>query len=104
MVIPFTYLGLQVERNHRRCKFWQTMIMKITKRLAKWKAKSISFVGRITLIKYVLSTLHISFYLSSKCLLESRKKIRKIQRIFYKRITWLNGKNICKPNEEGGYG
>ncbi|GKB16180.1 hypothetical protein Tco_0850103, partial [Tanacetum coccineum] len=52
---PFTYLGLPIEENMRRIGAWNTVIEKFKKRLSEWKAKSMSFGGRLTLVKSVLA-------------------------------------------------
>ncbi|GKA78597.1 reverse transcriptase domain, reverse transcriptase zinc-binding domain protein [Tanacetum coccineum] len=51
---PFTYLGLLIGENLRRVKAWIPVVEKFKKRLADWKAKTMSFRGRLTLVKLVL--------------------------------------------------
>ncbi|GJR72598.1 putative RNA-directed DNA polymerase [Tanacetum coccineum] len=54
---PFTYLGLPIEERMSGIKAWRPVIEKFRNRLADWKAKSMSFGGRLTLVKSVLGSL-----------------------------------------------
>ncbi|GJW39932.1 reverse transcriptase domain, reverse transcriptase zinc-binding domain protein [Tanacetum coccineum] len=51
---PFTYLGLLIGDNMRRVGAWNSVIKKFKNCLAEWKAKSMSFRRRLTLVKSVL--------------------------------------------------
>ncbi|GJW89767.1 reverse transcriptase domain, reverse transcriptase zinc-binding domain protein [Tanacetum coccineum] len=46
---PFTYLGLPVRENMSRVNAWKPIVDKFKNRLADWKAKTMSFGGRLTL-------------------------------------------------------
>ncbi|GJS89425.1 reverse transcriptase domain, reverse transcriptase zinc-binding domain protein [Tanacetum coccineum] len=59
----FTYLGLPIGENTRRIGAWNPVIDKFKKRLAEWKAKSMSFGGRLTLVKLVLGSLPLYYFL-----------------------------------------
>lgn len=61
--IPFTYLGLPIGKSMRREGDWRVVVEKFKKRLSDWKARSMSFGGRLTLIKSVLGSLAL-YYLS----------------------------------------
>ena len=63
MITSFKYLGMPVGGCHKRGKFWDEVINRIKSRLDKWKGIYISMVGRICLIKFVLSSIPM-FYLS----------------------------------------
>ncbi|XP_071740785.1 uncharacterized protein [Rutidosis leptorrhynchoides] len=58
-VLPFTYLGLPIGHNMNKAKEWKFVVDKFESRLADWKAKTISFGGRLTQIKSVLSSLSL---------------------------------------------
>ena len=103
MKVPFKYLGIPVGANHRRIEFWQDMIQKIQKRLALWKGKYLSFAGRVTLIKSVLSTIPLYYLSLFKLPICVEKMIRKIQRDFLwgwghdgRKIAWIKWDHIVK--------
>ncbi|GKA59431.1 putative RNA-directed DNA polymerase [Tanacetum coccineum] len=52
--LPFLYLGLPIGNNMGRIENWNIMVDKFKSKLADWKAKMISFGGRLTLVKSVL--------------------------------------------------
>ncbi|XP_022024154.1 uncharacterized protein LOC110924459 [Helianthus annuus] len=53
---PFVYLGLKVGANMNRIVNWKEIIDLFNKRLSNWKAKNLSFAGRVILVKSVLDT------------------------------------------------
>jgi len=58
--LPFVYLGMSIGGDARRLSFWEPLI-----RLSGWKAKHLSFGGRLVMLKFVLSSMHVyalSFY------------------------------------------
>lgn len=52
---PFNYLGVKVGGAMSRLKSWGEVICKLLFRLLKWKLKTLSVGGRITLLKSILS-------------------------------------------------
>nr|GEX70430.1 RNA-directed DNA polymerase, eukaryota [Tanacetum cinerariifolium] len=56
----FCYFGVMVGGNMSRHKAWADVVFKLRSRLSKWKAKTLSIGGRLTLLKSVLgaSPLH----------------------------------------------
>ncbi|GJU25984.1 transposon TX1 [Tanacetum coccineum] len=48
---PFLYLGLPIGQDIRRVGAWNSVVEKFKNRLSEWKAKSMSFGGRLTLVK-----------------------------------------------------
>ena len=65
---PFTYLGLPIGSNMRRESAWRPVVDKVKKRLSEWRAKTISFGGRLTLVKSVLGSLPLYLFLCFVCL------------------------------------
>ena len=65
LAIPFLYLGLPIGANPRRSDTWDPIVKKCESKLAKWKQKQLSFGGRVTLIKSVLNSIPIYFFLFS---------------------------------------
>ncbi|GJZ27857.1 putative RNA-directed DNA polymerase, eukaryota, reverse transcriptase zinc-binding domain protein [Tanacetum coccineum] len=59
---PFTYLGLPIGVNMRRTSAWYMVIEKFKSRLSEWKAKTISFGGRLTLVKSILGSLPLYYF------------------------------------------
>ncbi|GJX98461.1 RNA-directed DNA polymerase, eukaryota, reverse transcriptase zinc-binding domain protein [Tanacetum coccineum] len=55
--LPFTYLGLPIGANMNRSCNWKPIIDKFHNRLSSWKARSLSFGGRLALLKSVLGAL-----------------------------------------------
>ncbi|XP_071698931.1 uncharacterized protein [Rutidosis leptorrhynchoides] len=55
--IPFINLGLLVGDNLKKKESWTPVINKFEKRLSDWKARSILFGGRLTLVNSVLNSL-----------------------------------------------
>ena len=60
---PFSYLGFPLGDHMNRRVAWKPVLERIQKRLASWKAKVLSRVGRLTLIKSVLNSLPV-YYMS----------------------------------------
>jgi len=63
MKLPFKYLGMIVGGNPRRVSFWDHVIDKIQSRLSRWKGRLLSMIGKVCLIKSVITALPL-FYLS----------------------------------------
>ncbi|GJV44054.1 hypothetical protein Tco_1428590 [Tanacetum coccineum] len=55
----FRYLGVMVGAGMTRHKAWDDVILKLQSRLSKWKAKTLSIGGRLTLLKSVLGCQHV---------------------------------------------
>nr|GFA67994.1 RNA-directed DNA polymerase, eukaryota [Tanacetum cinerariifolium] len=50
----FRYLGVMVGEYSSRIKAWDDVIFKLRSRLSKWKVKTLSIDGRLTLLKSIL--------------------------------------------------
>ncbi|GJX44997.1 hypothetical protein Tco_0261673 [Tanacetum coccineum] len=50
----FTLVGVMVGAGMTRHKAWDDVVLKLQSRLSKWKAKTLSIGGRLTLLKSVL--------------------------------------------------
>ncbi|GKB90362.1 hypothetical protein Tco_0962634, partial [Tanacetum coccineum] len=61
--LPFTYLGVKVGVNMTRINAWKEVFQKVMSKLSKWKAKTPSVRGRLTLIKSALRSLY-TYYMS----------------------------------------
>ncbi|GJW84461.1 RNA-directed DNA polymerase, eukaryota [Tanacetum coccineum] len=74
---PFNYLGVKVGMSSSRRKSWDEVLDKISSRLSKWKIKTLSIGGRLTLIKSVLTSLplyHMSIHKAPMGVLHTKKK------------------------------
>ncbi|KAJ0927224.1 putative RNA-directed DNA polymerase [Helianthus annuus] len=77
---PFSYLGIPIGVNMKRAKFWQPVLDRVASKLSKWKARYLSFAGRMTLVKSVLGSLpsyFLSIFAAPKCVLNRLEKIRR---------------------------
>ena len=57
--LPFVYLGMPMGGSARRLIFWESLLNRIKSRLSLWNSKYLMFGGRLVLLKYVLSSLHV---------------------------------------------
>ncbi|GKB52775.1 hypothetical protein Tco_0903528 [Tanacetum coccineum] len=60
---PFSYLGIKVGGMMSRIKSWDEIVDKLQSRLSKWKMKTLSIGGRLTLLKSMLGSTPI-YYIS----------------------------------------
>ncbi|GLT98274.1 hypothetical protein SLE2022_157860 [Rubroshorea leprosula] len=87
------------------------MVNKFRAKLAAWKATSLSFGGRLTLLNSVLSALpifYMSLFLLPKAVLA---ELISIQRRFLwggpglnKKISWVKWEHVCRDKVKGGLG
>ncbi|GJR77131.1 putative RNA-directed DNA polymerase, partial [Tanacetum coccineum] len=94
---PCTYLGLPIGGNMARCANWSILVDKFQKMLSKWKSKSLSFGGRLTLVKSVLGSLGVYYFSTFKAPISIINKLECIRRKFFwggssdeKKIAWIN--------------
>ncbi|XP_028090980.1 uncharacterized protein LOC114291133 [Camellia sinensis] len=80
--LPLNYLGLPLGASPRRKKTWKPIIDKFKMRLVGWKRRFLSFAGRLTLVKAVLSSLPVYFLSLFKLPEGIAKEIDKIQASF----------------------
>ncbi|KAJ0427646.1 putative RNA-directed DNA polymerase [Helianthus annuus] len=108
---PFRYLGLLVGANMNLVKNWDPVIKLFKNRLSIWKAKTLSFGGRITLIKSVLSALPTYFFSLYKAPLQVLKQLERLRRVFFwggseekAKLNWTAWEKTIGPIEYGGLG
>nr|GFA60545.1 RNA-directed DNA polymerase, eukaryota [Tanacetum cinerariifolium] len=80
MKTPFKYLGVMVGGDMSKIKAWDEMICMLNSCLSKWKLKTLSIEGRLTLLKSILGSTPIysmSLYKVPKSVLNSMESIRR---------------------------
>ena len=80
---PFTYLGLPIGENMRKVGAWNGVVEKFKKRLTEWKAKTLSFGGRLTLVKSVLGSLPLYFFSMFRVPLSVIKLLERVRKNFF---------------------
>ncbi|GJT61775.1 RNA-directed DNA polymerase, eukaryota [Tanacetum coccineum] len=107
----FRYLGVMVGECSSRLKAWDDIILKLRSRLSKWKVKTLSIGGRLTLLKSVLGASPIysmSIFKVPRGVLKAMEAIR--SRFFNgadqseKKITWVAWDKVLASKENGGLG
>ncbi|CAJ2662251.1 unnamed protein product [Trifolium pratense] len=117
--IPFLYLGLQIGGDPRRLVFWEPVLTRIKNRLSGWKSRFLSFVGRLVLLKSVLTSIPVyalSFFKAPSGIISSIESLF-IKFFFFflgggggggcedsRKISWVSWKSICLRKEFGGLG
>ncbi|XP_028085057.1 uncharacterized protein LOC114286160 [Camellia sinensis] len=107
--LPLTYLGLPLGANPRSRSTWQTVVEKCKKKLASWKKRFLSFDGRLTLIRSVLSSIPLFFLSLFKMVVGVAKTIDKIQSSFLwgdsetsRKIHLVNWKEVYRGKSQRG--
>ncbi|KAJ0442970.1 putative RNA-directed DNA polymerase [Helianthus annuus] len=108
---PFKHLGLQVGANMNLVKNWKPVVDIFKKRLAIWKAKTLSFGGRLTLIKSVLNALPTYFFSLYKAPSGIIDQLERLRREFLwgitpekRKLCGVAWENVMAPKELGGAG
>jgi hypothetical protein len=81
---PFRYLGIPMHHTRLNNKHWRIVEEKFERKLNSWKAKYLTYGGRLTLINYVFSNLvvyMVSFF-------KIPKEVLKIIDFFRSRFFW----------------
>ncbi|KAJ9535648.1 hypothetical protein OSB04_un001197 [Centaurea solstitialis] len=112
---PLTYLGLPVGASMSRKIAWRPIVEKVRSRLASWKARIMSFGGRLTLVKSVLGSLPLYFLSLFRAPSGVIGEIERIRRNFFwgggmgvgeissKKVhAWVNWESCVKSFSKGG--
>ncbi|XP_071695936.1 uncharacterized protein [Rutidosis leptorrhynchoides] len=107
-VFLFTYLGLPVGSKIKKLNDWSPVSEKCNKRLADWRARTDYFGGRLTLVKSILSSLPLYYFLlfrAPPCVL---KKLECVHREFFwggsgnnKKLSRVKWEKLLHSHEEG---
>ena len=111
-VLPTDYMGVLLETTPNVLSMWNSIVDKAKKCLAMWKSKSLSFGGRVALIKAVLNSLSLYFISLFHILVSVAKKIDCIRRRFLwsgtnekkKKFIRLIGSMSCFRKDKGDLG
>nr|GEV24148.1 RNA-directed DNA polymerase, eukaryota [Tanacetum cinerariifolium] len=111
MKTPFRYLGVLVGNNSLRCSAWSDTIHKLRSRLSKWKVKTLSVGGRLTLLKSVLGASPIYNLSIYKAPITVLKEMERIRSNFFKgtdnndrKISWVSWDKVLASKKVGGLG
>jgi len=72
--VPFMYLGLPIGGDPRRLLFWDPIVSCIKSRFSDWHSRFLSFSGRLTLLKSILTALLVyvlSFFKAPSSIISS---------------------------------
>nr|GEV32347.1 RNA-directed DNA polymerase, eukaryota [Tanacetum cinerariifolium] len=108
---PFKYLGVMVGGAMSLVKSWDDTVANLVKRLSKWKLKTLSIGGRLTLLKSVLGSspiYNMSLFKVPKLVLNMMESFH---RNFFngsqegeKKIAWVKWSKVLAPKKLGGLG
>ncbi|GKD66647.1 hypothetical protein Tco_1308755 [Tanacetum coccineum] len=108
---PFWYLGTKVGGLMSHIKSWDEIVSKFGSRLSKWKMKTLSIAGIMTLIKLVLGSLtiyHMSIYKVPKKVIN---QLESIHCHFFngidplsKKPFWIKWNKVLALKDKGGLG
>ncbi|GJW12971.1 RNA-directed DNA polymerase, eukaryota, reverse transcriptase zinc-binding domain protein [Tanacetum coccineum] len=108
---PFLYLGSMVGGVMSKANAWSEVVDRVKNRLSKWKMKTLSIGGRLTLLKSVLGSMpifHMSMFKvpsSVLCSLEScRSRFFNGHDSNSRKASWVKWKTILASKERGGLG
>ncbi|KAF3783775.1 retrotransposable element ORF2 protein [Nymphaea thermarum] len=107
--LPTSYLGLPLFAGKLKDEWCQPLINKVEKQLSLWKSATLSYAGRLCLLKHVLSSV-IGFWTSFFAL---PKKVYGLLAASMAKFLWGGDGNsrarhliawdqVCKPYSEGG--
>ncbi|GJX58902.1 RNA-directed DNA polymerase, eukaryota, partial [Tanacetum coccineum] len=108
---PFKYIRVTVGDRMSRRPAWVSTVHKVKARLSKWKSKTLSVGGRLTLLKSVLGAIPLftmSLYKAPKSVLLEMESIRcnffKGGDHMDKKITWVAWDKVLSSKKKGGLG
>ena len=108
---PFRYLGIPMHHRQLLNSEWRKIEERFEKKLSCWKAKYLSYGGRLVLLNSVLSSLPLfmmSFFEIPKGVLKNLDKFRSrflwqgsSDKHKYRLVKW---DILCRPKDQGGLG
>ncbi|GKA65576.1 RNA-directed DNA polymerase, eukaryota, reverse transcriptase zinc-binding domain protein [Tanacetum coccineum] len=109
--MPFSYLGSNVGGLMSRIQSWNEIVDRVAARLSKWKMKTLSIGGRLTLLKSVLGSIPIYHMSIFKVPMKVLHRIESVRCHFFngsdrleKKPIWVKWKSVLASKEKGGLG
>ncbi|GJS76819.1 RNA-directed DNA polymerase, eukaryota [Tanacetum coccineum] len=106
---PFSYLGVKVGGKTSIVKSWDEIVNKLFARLSKWKMKTLSIGGRLTLLKSVLGSTPIYYMSFFKVPTQVLNKMESIRSRFFngadekeKKSSWVSWKKVLAAKKKEG--
>ncbi|GJU93707.1 hypothetical protein Tco_1318463 [Tanacetum coccineum] len=108
---PFSYLGSKVGDLMSHIQPWNDILNKLTSRLSKWKMKTLSIRGRLTLLKSVLGSMPIYNMSLFKVPMKVLQRMEAIKCHFFNGVDhnsrkpiWVKWSMVLAFKEKGGLG
>nr|GEW97644.1 RNA-directed DNA polymerase, eukaryota [Tanacetum cinerariifolium] len=108
---PFSYLGVKVGGMMSRISTWNEVIQRLLDRLSKWKMKTLSIGGRLTLLKSVLGsmhTYHMSLFKTPMKVLNTMESIRSQffngMKMIENKMVWVGWSNVLASKQKAIHG
>ncbi|KAL4285443.1 hypothetical protein GQ457_16G011680 [Hibiscus cannabinus] len=108
---PSSYLGLPLGANRNSVVIWEPVVSNFSKKLEGWKSKLLSYGGRLTLIKSILTSLPGYFLSLFRMPASVANRLNMLMSNFMwggnsdkSRIHWVRWDHLCKPARLGGLG
>ncbi|GJR88484.1 RNA-directed DNA polymerase, eukaryota, reverse transcriptase zinc-binding domain protein [Tanacetum coccineum] len=108
---PFSFLGTKVRGAMSRVQAWKEIVENVKARLSKWKMKTFSIGGRLTLLKSVLGSIPIFHMSIFRVLSRVLHVLESIRGHFFNghemgsnKATWVKWNNVLTDNKHGGLG
>ncbi|GKC87753.1 RNA-directed DNA polymerase, eukaryota [Tanacetum coccineum] len=105
---PFSYLGIKVGGMMTRIKSWDEIVAKLHSRLSKWKLKTLSIGGRLTLLKCSTPIYYMSMFKVPsqvlKCLEDIRRQFFNRADPKEKKMSWVKWSRVLASKDKGGLG
>ncbi|GJT85373.1 RNA-directed DNA polymerase, eukaryota, reverse transcriptase zinc-binding domain protein [Tanacetum coccineum] len=105
---PFSYLGSRIGGSMSRINSWDDIVNKLLARLSKWKMKTLSIGGRLTLLKSVLGSTPIYYMSLFKVPSQVLKRIKSIRSRFFngvdimkKKLSFVSWNNVLASKDIG---
>nr|GEW99156.1 hypothetical protein [Tanacetum cinerariifolium] len=103
--------GVKVRASTSRSSSWDEVLAKISARLSKWKIKTLSIGGRLTLIKSVLTSFPLYHMLIYKAPMGVLNRMESLRRRFFngvdkneRKISLIGWQKILASKKKGGLG